>query len=198
MNHNTRMRTAHLTSIKSYYLSGLALINMACDDDDMFDYYMNRSLQCIKKYVFMKNFTERTLVMKKTYKEIDGVNCVAVLYSPGYGAGWYSWHNLEELLYDPEIVKIAEKMEVINKKWQDAYKRNDVAAKHSLGDQHQDLIEKVEKYAESKYPEDEQPYTGGVSSLCVAWLPEGTKFRIDEYDGSESIEIKEKVDWMVA
>jgi hypothetical protein len=25
---------------------------------------------------------------------------VAVLYSPGYGAGWFSWHGIEELLYD--------------------------------------------------------------------------------------------------
>jgi len=29
---------------------------------------------------------------------------VAVLYSPGYGAGWYSWHQMEDLLYDPSIV----------------------------------------------------------------------------------------------
>ena len=31
---------------------------------------------------------------------------VAVLYSPGYGAGWYSWHRKEELLYDPTIVQM--------------------------------------------------------------------------------------------
>lgn len=30
---------------------------------------------------------------------------VAVLYSPGYGAGWYSWHQIEELLYDPSIIE---------------------------------------------------------------------------------------------
>ena len=29
---------------------------------------------------------------------------VAVLYSPGYGAGWFSWHGIEELLYDPVVV----------------------------------------------------------------------------------------------
>jgi hypothetical protein len=33
---------------------------------------------------------------------------VAVLYSPGYGAGWYSWHDNEELLYDPVIVDMVE------------------------------------------------------------------------------------------
>jgi hypothetical protein len=29
---------------------------------------------------------------------------VGVLYSPGHGAGWYSWHDVEELIYDPSIV----------------------------------------------------------------------------------------------
>jgi hypothetical protein len=33
---------------------------------------------------------------------------VAVLVSPGYGAGWYSWHHIEELIYDPSIVKWVE------------------------------------------------------------------------------------------
>ena len=36
---------------------------------------------------------------------------VAVLYSPGYGAGWYSWHHIEELLYDPSIVQWLESEE---------------------------------------------------------------------------------------
>jgi hypothetical protein len=41
-------------------------------------------------------------------------------------------------------------------------------------------------------------YTGGMDSLEIAWLPEGTLFRINEYDGSESIEVKEEMDWMIA
>jgi hypothetical protein len=32
----------------------------------------------------------------------DGL--VAVIVSPGHGAGWYSWHQIEELLFDPSIV----------------------------------------------------------------------------------------------
>jgi hypothetical protein len=30
---------------------------------------------------------------------------VAVLVSPGFGAGWYTWHSIEELVYDPSIVE---------------------------------------------------------------------------------------------
>jgi hypothetical protein len=52
---------------------------------------------------------------------------VAVLYSPGYGAGWYSWNSDEDLLFDPEIVAAVEagdlaKAEAIaGRKYPDAY-----------------------------------------------------------------------------
>ena len=51
---------------------------------------------------------------------------VAVLVSPGYGAGWYSWHSNEELLYDPSIVEWVE----------------------------QDDLDKIKTYLELKYPND--------------------------------------------
>jgi hypothetical protein len=37
-----------------------------------------------------------------------------------------------------------------------------------------------------------------MKDLASAWVPEGTLFRVNEYDGSESIEIQEDVSWMVA
>ena len=37
---------------------------------------------------------------------------VAVWVSPGYGAGWYSWHGNEELLYDPSIAEWVEQEEL--------------------------------------------------------------------------------------
>jgi len=33
---------------------------------------------------------------------------VAVIYSPHYGAGWYSWHLISELLFDPAVVAMIE------------------------------------------------------------------------------------------
>jgi len=34
---------------------------------------------------------------------------VAVLYSPDYGSGWYTWNpNNPELLFDPAIVQLVE------------------------------------------------------------------------------------------
>ena len=37
---------------------------------------------------------------------------VAVLVSPGYGAGWYTWHHIEELVYDPCVVAWVENKEL--------------------------------------------------------------------------------------
>jgi hypothetical protein len=92
---------------------------------------------------------------------------VAVLVSPDYGAGWYSWHRIEELLYDPSIVLWLE-------------------AKES---------DKIEHYLALKYPNE---YFGGLDDLTVEWIDQGTEFRIDEYDGAETIELKANTKWLVA
>lgn len=41
-------------------------------------------------------------------------------------------------------------------------------------------------------------YSGGVQDLIVAWVPEGTKFQITEYDGSEAIELLDGINWITA
>jgi hypothetical protein len=92
---------------------------------------------------------------------------VAVLVSPDYGAGWYSWHKIEELLYDPSIVLWLEAKE----------------------------LDKIEHYLTLKYPNE---YFGGLDDLTVEWIDQGTEFRIDEFDGAESIELKANTKWLVA
>lgn len=39
-------------------------------------------------------------------------------------------------------------------------------------------------------------YAGGAHDVEIRWVPEGTKFRIDEYDGSESLVTED--DWITA
>jgi hypothetical protein len=84
---------------------------------------------------------------------------VAVLVSPGFGAGWYSWNSHKELLYHPKIVAMVEanRQSEIDEEWM----------QKEIG------IPNV--------------YCGGASDLRIEWMPEGTPFKIDEYDGSESI-----------
>lgn len=93
---------------------------------------------------------------------------VAVLYSPGFGAGWYTWNpEHPEIVFDPMIVDFIEN-----------------------GD-----LGKLENYMTMRYP---GMYLGGLGDLTIEWIPEGTLFRIHEYDGNESIEIKEDLNWMMA
>jgi hypothetical protein len=93
---------------------------------------------------------------------------VAVIYSPDYGAGWYTWNQeYPEMLFDPTVVMFVED-----------------------GD-----LDKVEAYATLKWPE---AYIGGLRDLKVEWIPEGTAFKINEYDGNESIEIRDGNQWIVA
>jgi hypothetical protein len=100
---------------------------------------------------------------------------VAVLYSPGYGAGWSTWCHEDEqmrldMLFDPQIADI-----------------RDRAAP--------DWQEKAEVIAQIKYPD---AYIAGLKNLLVRWLPVGTQFRVLEYDGDESIEINGEIAWITA
>lgn len=84
---------------------------------------------------------------------------VAILISPGFGAGWYSWNtNHREILFHPKLVEMVEsgRRNEINDEW----------VKENLG------IE---------------IYTFGAEDLEIQWLQEGTMFSVEEYDGAESI-----------
>jgi hypothetical protein len=95
---------------------------------------------------------------------------VAVLYSPGFGAGWSTWNSQEEeLIFDKTLVEM-----ILEKK----------------------PYEEIEKYAEEKWGDG--IYTGGLGDVCVEFLPKGTAFVIEEYDGSESITTKDSTNWHIA
>ena len=101
---------------------------------------------------------------------------VAVLYSPGFGAGWYTWGFSvygEEMLFDPWIVDVL---------LSDEYTRDE-------------KTQRILAHCAVKYPD---AYTGGVEDLCIEWIPQGTAFRITDYDGNESIEYRDMTDWVIA
>jgi hypothetical protein len=85
---------------------------------------------------------------------------VAVLISRGFGAGWSTWNTeFPELIFHPKIVELVEQDKATTILEDDWIAEN-------LG---------------------HRVYTGGALDLEIVWLPEGTKFMINEYDGSESI-----------
>jgi hypothetical protein len=106
--------------------------------------------------------------MTKVINKLIDNGKVAVLYSPGFGAGWSTWNKeVPELVFDPAIVKFVE-----TNQWAE-----------------------LETYVNLKYS---SIYKGGMKDLAIAWLPVGTEFRIGEYDGAENIEIKDNTDWITA
>lgn len=92
---------------------------------------------------------------------------VKVLYSPGYGAGFYTWGAPVEAIFDPKLIKLIEN----------------------------ENIGEAILYVEETYP---KTFTGGVEDLKVALIPEGSKFIIDEYDGSEGIQLLDSINYLTA
>lgn len=100
--------------------------------------------------------------VEKVYR--DGK--VAILISPGFGAGWSTWAHGglgERCLYDPIVVA-----------WVEGGKVGPVPVAH---------------YG------DEYVYSGGANDLEIVWMPIGTAFRVNEYDGSESLQLKDDDIW---
>jgi hypothetical protein len=97
---------------------------------------------------------------------------VAVLVSRGYGAGWSTWCTSddikEKLMFDPVLVQMLE---------------DDMS------------IEDMTYYVNVAYPDQ---YVGGLKDLGIHWVPQGERFRIDEYDGAESIVLESEEKWVTA
>jgi hypothetical protein len=108
--------------------------------------------------------------MEKRYKDSGyGYRDVAVLVSAGYGAGWSSWGMPDEALFDPVIVDFVEENKVGTTEF--------------------------DEYMEKEY---EGAYLGGADGLYVRWVQEGKEFIIDEYDGAESLTLKDNFTWLKA
>ena len=105
-----------------------------------------------------------------TVDKIERDGKVAVLYSPGFGAGWSTWADSsyrEILCMDARIV-------------------GPVLA----GD-----IPAAVTAALTLVPEF---YTGGAEDLKVEWVTKGEVFEIVDYDGSESVKLLGNVPYMQA
>lgn len=114
---------------------------------------------------------------EQTIEKVIRDGKVAVLVSKGFGAGWYTWHGIEALLFDPVIVGMVEAMP------------------NSSNDVFMATYDAIEQYTEEKYG---GYYYGGIADLTVKWVPVGAKFRIHEYDGSETLVLEEHEYWITA
>lgn len=97
--------------------------------------------------------TENQIV---TVPKVERDGMVAVIVSPGFGAGWSTWATDlgEAAVFAPDVVE-----------WIEGGK---------VGDR-----DFAERYG----------YAGGLMDTYIEWVPKGSRFIIDEYDGSESLTI---------
>jgi hypothetical protein len=112
---------------------------------------------------------------------------VAVLVSPGYGAGWFSWNReYPECLFDKELALLVQEKIKLEE-------QEDETGVSTI-DERAHVIQQIIKLAGEKF---DNFYPGGADQLTIEWLPEGTPFEIHEYDGSESIELADR-QWQLA
>ena len=120
---------------------------------------------------------------------VDGK--VAVLVSGGYGGGWSTWMEEVEvgdiwecvqpnlsIVFEPKVVE----MVLAGEK-----DKNRAERKATL--------DKIIGYMTETYP---GYYTGGAEGLKVEWVPVGSKFYIEEYDGNESLVLESDMNWQIA
>jgi hypothetical protein len=106
-----------------------------------------------------------------------------VLYSPGYGAGWSTWNGFNKeqkrwlCEYQPfidYIEKHGELPRVSKDTWGDEY---DVT----------DLGMQVIRDWKAAFPDSPIPYLGGMKNLTIRYLHDNEQYRIEEYDGRETV-----------
>lgn len=97
---------------------------------------------------------------------------ICVIYQPSYGAGWYSWHGVKELLFDPTLVEMIER---------------------------QAHIEEMQEYLQTAYGNIGEDWTGyDLQDLEVAYVSPEERFYIKEYDGSERVIVESEFEWISA
>ena len=108
--------------------------------------------------------------MAEYYYNEDGTK-IAVLVSVGYGAGWSTWEG-DELAYDKRVIEF----------WLAHHYHDDERYFASYSSK-----EDVEEFFKSIGYDD--LYLGGFYNTVIKWVPIGCRWRINEYDGAESLEI---------
>lgn len=88
---------------------------------------------------------------------------VAVLVSPGWGAGFHTWNSIPNLCFCPYIVN-----HILN------------------GTESQIQESEIKKFYD--LTENDYLSTSGLEDLEIVWVEQGTSFTINEYDGNESIQ----------
>lgn len=129
---------------------------------------------------FPHYFKEISVVGTNYKKLVTSNGSTAIAYSPGYGGGWSTdYTNNKQMIFDSRLIQLI---------LSDYFKSK-------FNDKTEYLIQPKDKdyyiqFMKSVFPDIK--YTPNINSFCqlaVEFIPQNTKFKIQEYDGSESIKI---------
>ena len=128
------------------------------------------------------SFKEVKFLDKDYSKLVTSDGRVAVLFSPGYGAEWsantYSIVRKHQLTFDSRIV-----LKVMSSEFKNTFPEREGTpeSQRKFKDFINPILSTFDKY--------DIPFYSAFAQLEVIFIPENTLFRINEYDGSESVEI---------
>lgn len=144
---------------------------------------------------------KEVLVENESYSKLVNSNGdVAVAYSVGYGYGWTTdigdWGNynkrsqIKKMLFDSRLIQYITSTEFKYK-----FKGKDY---YSV-DESSKLM--YDKFMKSIITEFDSNYFHNISSFCqlhVSFIPENSKFKVEAYDGNETIKIFKPDDYIIA
>lgn len=122
--------------------------------------------EIVEEIVLRKKFTVSN---ERFYRD----NKLAVIISPRYGSGWYTWLLEPKLLTHPLLVKRIEQGLPITIKWLEETLQIDLGG----------LLD-----------DEDLKYT----VLKIEWVPKGCSFKVKEYDGLESIKFFNPKEYILA
>jgi hypothetical protein len=128
------------------------------------------------------NYKEVAIPGKSYSKLVKADGYVAVLYSPDIGEGW-STHVCNpaikhQMIFDSRII-----LYVLSQEFIDYYKNSEFI--------NAEKNDKYKKFIKAIIPDigNNEPFVSAFMQLEVVFIREDTMFRINQYDGSESVEI---------
>ena len=104
---------------------------------------------------------------------------VAIIHSGNYGSGWYTWNGIPQALYDSHIV--------------DAILKRNYCKENS--EEIKQINTEIQEYYKLAYGDEMHCR---VEDLRVAWIPQGSRFYLHEYDGLETVIMERDHRWLIA
>ena len=149
------------------------------------DIEYNINLQVKNRLTIKHHKCKKVLVQDELYyKLVTSQDLIPILYSPGYGGTWSAHVGdpaiRKQLVLDSRLIKYVASAEFIENFKSGETKR------YSNVDKYLNLVKKI---FSNKLGEEEMPDIDAFAQLSITFIPNNTLFRINEYDGSESVEI---------